>query len=73
MKKLLITTAVGLSAMLLLSGCIVLSLGGGSKNTHEMSKATVGQQLMDLHQAKETGAISEAEYEAQKAKVLREK
>ena len=73
MKKLLVTAAVGLSAMLLLSGCIVLSFGGGSKNTHEMNKATVGQQLTDLQKAKDSGAISEGEYEAQKAKVLKEK
>ena len=66
-------TAVGLSTMLLLSGCIVLSLGGGTRTTHETNKATVGQQLLDLQKARDSGAITPAEYEAQKAKVLREK
>ena len=72
MKRLLIPL-LGLSAMLLLSGCIVLSLGGGSKTTHETTKATVGQQLTDLQKAKESGAISEDEYQAQKKKVLEQK
>jgi hypothetical protein len=73
MKKLLIPVLVGLSSMLLLSGCIVLSLGGGTKNTNETAKATVGQQLSDLQKAKESGAISEDEYQAQKKKILEQK
>jgi len=59
---------VGLSAMVLLTGCLDLRLGGGSKT--QTQKATVGQQLIDLQKAKETGAITDAEYQAQKAKVL---
>ena len=31
---------------------------------------TVGQQLIDLKEAKDAGAITEAEYEAEKAKLL---
>jgi hypothetical protein len=30
----------------------------------------VGQQLVDLQKAKDAGAINEAEYQAQKAKIL---
>jgi hypothetical protein len=30
----------------------------------------VGQQLVDLQRAKETGAITEAEYQSQKTKLL---
>ena len=31
---------------------------------------TIGQQLLDLKKAKDAGAITDAEYEAQKAKLL---
>ncbi len=31
---------------------------------------TIGQQMLDLKKAKDAGAISDAEYEAQKAKLL---
>ena len=70
MKKSLVLVAVCISAVLLLNGCIVLSLGGGTKNTSEASKVTLGQQLMDLQKAKDSGAITDAEYQAQKAKLL---
>jgi len=68
MKKLIVSTAVALAAMTLLSGCIGLSLGGGTKT--ESQDATVGQQLIDLKRAKDAGAITEAEYDTQKAKLL---
>ena len=68
MKKLLMSTAVALSAMLLLTGCLALQIGGGDRR--EGQKATTGQQLSDLKTARDTGAISESEYQAQKAKVL---
>jgi hypothetical protein len=71
MKKLFIPTAVALSAMLLLTGCLALQVGGGDKK--EMQKATIGQQLVDLKAAKDAGAISEAEYQTQKAKLLSDK
>jgi hypothetical protein len=68
MKKLFVPTALALSAMLLLTGCLVLKIGGGDKK--EVGKATIGQQLTDLKTAKDAGAITEAEYETQKAKLL---
>jgi hypothetical protein len=68
MKKLLIPAAITLSAMLLLTGCLALQVGGGDKK--EAQKATTGQQLIDLKAAKDAGAITESEYESQKAKVL---
>ena len=68
MKKLFIPTAVALSAMLLLTGCLALQVGGGDKK--EERKASVGQQLIDLKTARDAGAITEAEYQTQKAKVL---
>ena len=54
--------------MTLLTGCLNLQLGGGSKN--DIQKPTVGQQLVDLQKAKDSGAISDAEYQSEKAKVL---
>jgi len=71
MKKLIILILVGVSALTLLSGCIGLSIGGGT--TSKPGTATVGQQLIDLQKAKETGAITDAEYQAQKTKILNEK
>ncbi len=71
MKKLLILALVGVSAFTLLSGCLNLQLGGGS--TSRPQTPTVGQQLIDLQRAKDAGAISDAEYQAQKAKLLQGK
>jgi len=68
MKKLFIPTAVALSAMLLLTGCLALQIGGGDKK--EAQKATLGQQLIDLKTAKDAGVITDAEYQTQKAKLL---
>jgi hypothetical protein len=68
MKKLLIPTLIGLSAMTLLTGCLALDIGGGT--TTRPQPATIGQQLIDLQHAKDSGAITEPEYQAQKAKVL---
>ena len=71
MRKLFIPAAVALSAMLLLTGCLALQVGGGDKK--EERNASVGQQLIDLKAARDAGALTEAEYQAQKAKVLGEK
>jgi len=68
MKKLFVTTAVALTAMVLLTGCLALQVGGGDKKSEK--QATVGQQLIDLKAAHDSGAISDADYETQKAKVL---
>ncbi len=67
-RQLLAITAIVLPSVLLLSGCVGLSVGGGSKT--ETTKATVGQQLIDLQRARDTGAITDAEFQAQKAKLL---
>jgi len=74
MKKLYISTLAIVSAALLLTGCLGgISLGGGSKTTTVVQKATLGQQLVDLQKAKDTGVITDSEYQAQKAKLLAEK
>ncbi len=68
MKKTISSIVIALVAAALFTGCLNLQLGGGS--TTKAQSATVGQQLIDLQQAKAAGAISDAEYQAQKAKIL---
>ena len=66
MKKIttILTLSCVLSAIPLLSGCVA-AIGN-----HTPPEATVGQQLIDLQKAKESGAISEAEYQSERTKVL---
>lgn len=71
MNKLIAMTVAGVAAAVLLTGCLALQVGGGDKQ--ESHKATVGQQLIDLKAAHDAGAITDAEYNAQKAKVLNSK
>jgi len=68
MKKQFLALILAGFAVTLFSGCVGLSIGGGSKT--QTQTATVGQQLIDLQKAKDTGAISEAEYQSEKAKLL---
>ncbi|SPE51113.1 conserved exported hypothetical protein [Verrucomicrobia bacterium] len=68
MKKLLVPIVVGVSAMALLTGCLDLHFGPG--NITKAQPPTVGQQLVDLQKAKDSGAMTDAEYEAQRARLL---
>ena len=69
MKKHLIPATLALSAMLLCGGCVGgLNLGDGSKT--EVRNPTLGQQLIDLQKARDAGAITDAEFQAQKAKLI---
>ena len=84
MKNPLIPVLIGLAMAALLTGCSWdVRLGGGSKTSNtatrsdekptigqQVSSPTLGQQLVDLQKAKESGAITEEEYQAQKAKLL---
>jgi PBP1b-binding outer membrane lipoprotein LpoB len=70
MKKLFIPTAIVLLAMLLFGGCVA-SVGSGSRTVE--TKPTLGQQLTDLQKAKASGALTDAEFETQKAKLLEAK
>ena len=73
MKKTLVPSLIGLAALTLLAGCAIspsLSLGGGKKTTTIQQPPTVGQQLIDLQKAKASGAITDAEYQTEKAKIL---
>lgn len=51
-------------AAALLPGCI--AVGG----THNVPKPTTGQELVDLKMALDRGAITQAEYDQKKAKIL---
>jgi hypothetical protein len=68
MKKIILPLLIAVTSTTLLTGCLALSLGSGE--THEVKNATVGQQLVDLQKAKDAGAITDAEFQAQKAKIL---
>jgi hypothetical protein len=67
MKKLSALTFIALASATLLTGCVV-ALGSGT--TTKPQNPTVGQQLIDLQKAKDAGAISDQEYQTQKAKLL---
>ena len=67
MKKLILPVLAGLAAMMLLDGC-VFAIGSGDKS--KTQPPTVGQQLMDLQKAKDAGALTDTEFQAQKAKIL---
>lgn len=54
--------------MTLLTGCLGLQLGPDTITKSQTP--TVGQQLIDLQRAKDSGAITDTEYQAQKAKLL---
>ncbi len=72
MKKNPVPVMLALSAMLLCGGCIGgLNMGGGTKT--EVRNPTLGQQLIDLQKARDSGAITPAEYEAKKAELLAKK
>ncbi|HJN51075.1 MAG: hypothetical protein QGI68_13415 [Pseudomonadales bacterium] len=51
---------------LVLTAC---SIGGGGKTT--IIRPTIGQELVDLEKAAESGAISEQEYSNLRRKILR--
>jgi hypothetical protein len=53
---------------LIATGCVV-SLGGGGRGSPG-ADPTIGQELIDLKKAKDSGAISGEEYENQKKKVM---
>jgi hypothetical protein len=70
-----------LSALALLTGCEINLLSGGKFGAargqgqcvtkQPIVTPTLGQQLLDLQKARAAGVITDAEYEAQKAKLLK--
>lgn len=65
---LLLAAALLLPALLLGNGCIAI----GNRDA-QRPNATLGQQLIDLQKARDAGAITDAEYRAQKSKLLENK
>lgn len=71
MKTKLILSLISFTATVLLAGCISPgSTSYGGPTTVEHQYPTVGEQLIDLQKAKDMGVISDAEYQAGKAKIL---
>jgi hypothetical protein len=76
MKKSLIPISFAILTALLSSGCLGLHFGGGGTKTTMVNKSqtynvTLGQQLIDLQKAYDSGIITESEYNSQKKKLLR--
>jgi len=58
-----LTLGCALLTAMFASGCVA-SIGNRNPNV------TVGQQLIDLQRAKESGAITDAEFQAEKSNLL---
>jgi hypothetical protein len=67
MKRKLLNFTCGILGALLLNGCVAAI---GNRDAYRGSGVTLGQQLIDLQKAKEMGAITEQEYQAEKARML---
>lgn len=57
--------------MVLTSGCLSISIGGG--NSSEVEAPTTSEQLHDLKKARDSGAITEEQYQTQRTKLLQSK
>ncbi len=71
MKKLLIAGAAALCLIILTNGCLSISVGGG--NSSDTDVPTTAQQLHDLKQARDSGAITEDQYQTQRKKIMQSK
>ena len=67
MKSKLFTLTYGILAALFLNGCVAAI---GNRDAQRGAGGTLGQQLIDLQKAKDAGAITESEYQTEKAKIL---
>ena len=70
MKRITLSVFAFCLTATLLSGC-AWEVSGAPK--HATVQPTLGQQLVDLQKAKDVGAITDAEYQTQKAKLLGDK
>jgi hypothetical protein len=63
--------------LLAVCGFLLLTVGacggGGAEVKSEVTTTTVGQQLIDLKKALDTGAMTQQEYEQQRKKILEQK
>jgi len=64
MKRILVPALIGIASVIVFTGCVNIQAG---------QKATAGQQLIDLHAAHAAQLVTDAEYQAEKAKILGEK
>jgi len=64
MKRIAMTLAAALAAVVL-AGC------GGNEVVRPTVSVSVGQQLIDLKKARDAGALSQREYESQKALLIK--
>ena len=64
-----VPAAAFIAAILVTSGCVA-AIGNREP---ARSSATLGQQLIDLQKARETGVLTEAEYNTQREKFLSQK
>jgi len=62
-----LTISCAMATMLLLTGCIAAI---GNRDAQRARGVTLGQELVDLQKAKESGAITPDEYQAQRSKLL---
>jgi hypothetical protein len=65
--KLLFSLALAAILSTLLSGCVVAL---GNRVPPDDRKATLGKQLTDLKQARDSGAITEEEYQTARKRIL---
>ncbi len=66
MKQLVSSAALALGLAIVASGCVAAI---GNRGEHA-GNGTLGQELIDLKRAKDAGVINDAEYEAQRARLL---
>jgi len=66
--KLIVNLAVAALVSTLVAGC-AWSIGGSEKG-ETMVHPSKGQELLDLKRAKDAGALTDAEYEVQKERIL---
>lgn len=62
-----VTLLAALAVILSAPGC---AIGIGNRDNDDARKASLGQELMDLKAARETGAMTEDEYQDQRARLL---
>ena len=67
MKKTIVPMIVAIAGSLILSGCVAAI---GNRDGRHSGNVTIGQQLIDLQKAKDAGALTDAEYASEKAKLL---
>ena len=58
-------------AVTVLSGAVALAGCGGSEVVRPNVSVSVGQQLIDLKKARDSGALTEKEYQSQKTKLIK--